>query len=190
MAAKKKAAKGKLVKTKKKGVVKTKGNVKVRIVKRGVKLAKKDKGCLHIPKAYRPRIGAMVVVKGTKGIAGILDSFVGDLANVVIGGPKLIEVVPAKSVRRATKDEARVIGFFLPRISALQLELSLAKAVPEKDATAVEPTDDPDNDIAIANLKKAEAVLNNADDLSVLYAAYAQSPKSQQVVETAEDVEG
>lgn len=186
MAAKKKAAKGKLVKTKKPGVVKTKGRVKVRIVKRGVKLAKKDKGCLHIPKAYRPRIGAMVVVKGTKGIAGVLDSIVGDLCNIIVGG-KGIEIVPLKSVRRATKDEERTIGFFLARISELTLELSLAKAVPERNA---EPTDDPDNDIAIANLKKAEAVLNNADDLSVLYAAYAQRPKSQQVTERAEDVEG
>lgn len=184
MAAKKKAAKKKagVVAKKRAALAKTKKKVAVRAVK-----AKKDKGCLHIPKAYKPRIGAMVVVKGTKGIAGVLDSIVGDLCNIIVGG-KGIEIVPLKSVRRATKEEERTIGFFLTRIGALQLELSLANAVPEKDEPAVEPTDDPDNDIAIANLKKAEAVLNNADDLSVLYAAYAQSPKSQQVTERAEDV--
>lgn len=162
MAAKKKAAKGKLVKAKKVGVVaKRRGpsKKKLRVVKRGVKLkvAKKDKGCLHIPKAYKPRNGSFVVVKGTKGIAGILDSVVGDLCNVIVGGSPEIEIVPMKSVRRATKDEERIIRFFMDRAGEVQ---------PEKDEPA------------------------KADDLSVLYAAYAQSPKSQQVVETAESVEG
>lgn len=164
MAAKKKAATGKPVKAKKTVdvVAKRRGpsKKKLRIVKRGIKLkaTKKDKGCLPIPKVYKPRNGSFVVVKGTKGIAGILHSVVGDLCNVIVGGSPEIEIVPLKSVRRATRDEERIIRFFMDRAGEAQ---------PEEAEEAPK-----------------------ADDLSVLYAAYAQSPKSQQVVETAEGGEG
>ena len=180
MAAKKKAAKKKVgvVAKKRAALAKTKKKVAVRVVK-----AKKDKGCLHIPKAYKPRIGSFVVVKGTKGIAGVLDSIVGNLCNIVVGG-KGIEIVPLKSVRRATKDEERVIKFFLAWVGVVSAELSLANAVASVEKHAAV---DPDNDIAIANLKRAEELLKS-DDASLLYAAYAQRPKAQQVVERAEDV--
>jgi hypothetical protein len=169
MAAKKKAAKKKKVDV----VAK-----KRRPSKKKLRVVKKTRRAAAEKKTYKPRNGAFVVVKGTKGIAGILDSVVGHLANVIVGGSPEIEIVPLKSVRRATKDEERIVRFFMDRAGEAQVKLTLAEAQPERDE---------DNEIATENLKKAEAALGG-DDLSLMYAAFAKRPESQQVTERAEDV--
>jgi len=104
---------GKLVKTKKAGVMKTKGRVKVRIIRPGVpkvqKASAKKKVCRFSPPKIRK--GSIVVVDG--GGLGRLDSVVGPMANVTLDlgeqyGLPLVTIVAADRLMVADSWEKKL----------------------------------------------------------------------------------
>lgn len=155
-----------------------------------------DKAKLHkvTKKDPRPRVGSVVLFTQGEGRRmtfglGVYESKVGNVANVIVGEKPVQRVVFAgvHELYKPLPTEKALHAFLIESIRAAYERGFKAG---EHSALGKTHSAEPEKYVSEQTaLLEAEEEAPKADDLSVLYAAYAmQSPKSQQVVERAEDV--
>jgi hypothetical protein len=195
------SAKKKVVKkvAKKKKIVAKKPKLKA---VRGTTKGTKGQAKLKVQKKERlPRVGSTVIFTFKRGNErkdswglGTITSVVGPMANVQVGGEEygFNVIVAHDTTYKPTPIEASLHQFVIDAVfksrKMKERELELDEKSFKKSFTKVA---DVNGLVELLNEREKEAEkveeqeAPKADDLSVLYAAYANQPKAQQVIEQA-----